>query len=480
MAKIMLVEDDDNLREIYGARLIAEGHEIVSAKDGEEALALAVKEKPELIISDVMMPRISGFDMLDILRNAPETKNTKVIMMTALSQAEDKSRADNLGADRYLVKSQVTLEDVTNVVREVLGGEASVQQTDEQAPAPVETTSAPTASTENTPVVSSDPSPVAVNEPAPEQTPEPESSGTQQAAEAHDMPAEPALPPADTSPADSAQSAPSDEVAPQPQTPPVEESSIPAPPTVDSIANPDIEVAGDNETGEVQPPPSEAPTDDSGLPPIVEPGASDESTIKVELPKLPGDNPTEETGETPASDEAKTAPPQPEENPTPLGPSLIEALEAEQKQADEPIPSPASRPIIVQTEEAESNPVEPQIIASPLPDDHVQPSNDTVVVTPDPEAVAAAQAKAEQEAAALQTSDSPPNTLAKKVIQPINDPNAKPDINELLEAEERRAAVDNPVANTVITPGPVASDGDSDPKPAPAQAPHNDLNNIAL
>src|SRR3954464_5783933 len=124
MAKVMLVEDDNNLREIYGARLEAEGIGIVSAQDGEEALALAVKEKPDLIISDVMMPRISGFDMLDILRNAPETKKTKVIMMTALSQAEDKSRADKLGADRYLVKSQVTLEDVAKVARDVLAGDS--------------------------------------------------------------------------------------------------------------------------------------------------------------------------------------------------------------------------------------------------------------------------------------------------------------------------------------------------------------------
>lgn len=123
MAKIMLVEDDNNLREIYEARLLAEGYEIVSAKDGEEALALAVKERPDLIISDVMMPKISGFDMLDILRSTPETQGTKVIMMTALSQAEDKARADKLGADRYLVKSQVTLEDVAKVAREVLAGE---------------------------------------------------------------------------------------------------------------------------------------------------------------------------------------------------------------------------------------------------------------------------------------------------------------------------------------------------------------------
>lgn len=123
MTKIMLVEDDNNLREIYEARLLAEGYEIVSAKDGEEALATAVKEKPDLIISDVMMPKISGFDMLDILRSTPETKNTKVIMMTALSQAEDKARADKLGADKYLVKSQVTLEDVARVAAEVLTGE---------------------------------------------------------------------------------------------------------------------------------------------------------------------------------------------------------------------------------------------------------------------------------------------------------------------------------------------------------------------
>ena len=129
MAKIMLVEDDNNLREIYQARLLAEGYEIVSAKDGEEALALAVKEKPDLIIADIMMPKISGFDRLDILRTTPETKNSKVIMMTALSQAEDKERANKLGADRYLVKSQVTLEDVAKVARDVLEGNTSATPT---------------------------------------------------------------------------------------------------------------------------------------------------------------------------------------------------------------------------------------------------------------------------------------------------------------------------------------------------------------
>ena len=120
MTKIMVVEDDASLREIYSIRLTAEGYEIVSAGDGEEALATAVREHPDLILSDVMMPKISGFDMLDILRSTPETSNIKVIVMTALSSEDQRKRGENLGADRYLVKSQVGIEDVINVVHEVL------------------------------------------------------------------------------------------------------------------------------------------------------------------------------------------------------------------------------------------------------------------------------------------------------------------------------------------------------------------------
>ena len=120
MTKILLVEDDKSLREIYGVRLLAEGYEIVSAGDGEEALALAIKERPQLIVSDVMMPKISGFDMLDILRSTSETRDIKVIMMTALSSEDQRARGESLGADRYLVKSQVGIEDVVRTVHDVL------------------------------------------------------------------------------------------------------------------------------------------------------------------------------------------------------------------------------------------------------------------------------------------------------------------------------------------------------------------------
>lgn len=120
MTKILLVEDDNGLREIYNIRLTAEGYDVVAAGDGEQALAVAVQEKPDLVISDVMMPKISGFDMLDILRQTPETKDIKVIMMTALSSEDQRERGNSLGADRYLVKSQVGIEDVVNAVHEVL------------------------------------------------------------------------------------------------------------------------------------------------------------------------------------------------------------------------------------------------------------------------------------------------------------------------------------------------------------------------
>lgn len=172
MTKIMLVEDDKSLREIYGVRLLAEGYDIVSAADGEEALAMAIKERPRLIISDVMMPKISGFDMLDILRSTTETKDIKVIMMTALSSEEQRQRGEQLGADRYLVKSQVGIEDVIRVVHEVLGDQggaspvapgvpAATPQPTAMAPRPVAPPPAP-----RPPVTTYAPSP-AVSRPAP-------------------------------------------------------------------------------------------------------------------------------------------------------------------------------------------------------------------------------------------------------------------------------------------------------------------------
>lgn len=115
--KILLVEDDEALANVYKARLDIEGFETRWVGNGEDALAIAIEFKPDLILLDVMMPKISGFDVLDILRNTPETANIHVIMLTALSQPKDKERAENLGVDDYLVKSQVVIGDVIERVR---------------------------------------------------------------------------------------------------------------------------------------------------------------------------------------------------------------------------------------------------------------------------------------------------------------------------------------------------------------------------
>ncbi len=115
--KILLVEDDDALADTYMARLVAEGFDTQRVNNGEDALSTALSFRPDLIILDVMMPKVSGFEVLDIIRNTPETMNLKVMMLTALGQDGDKQRATDLGADDYLVKSQVVIADVIARIR---------------------------------------------------------------------------------------------------------------------------------------------------------------------------------------------------------------------------------------------------------------------------------------------------------------------------------------------------------------------------
>lgn len=119
--KILLVEDDTALAAVYRSRLELEGFEISEVNNGEDALSAAISFHPDLILLDVMMPKISGFDVLDILRNTPETTNIRVVMLTALSQPKDKERAEQLGVDDYLVKSQVVISDVVARVKHHLG-----------------------------------------------------------------------------------------------------------------------------------------------------------------------------------------------------------------------------------------------------------------------------------------------------------------------------------------------------------------------
>ena len=120
-SKILLVEDDSSLASVYRSRLELEGFEVEHVVNGELALSKIVEFRPDLVVLDVMMPKINGFDVLDIIRNTPETTNVRVIMLTALSQPKDKERAVELGADDYLVKSQVVIGDVVERIKYHLG-----------------------------------------------------------------------------------------------------------------------------------------------------------------------------------------------------------------------------------------------------------------------------------------------------------------------------------------------------------------------
>jgi two-component system phosphate regulon response regulator PhoB len=119
--RILLVEDDDALANVYLTRLQAEGFDVRRVANGEDALVSALEYHPDLVLLDVMMPKVSGFEVLDIIRNTPETANLKVVMLTALSQEADKKRAESLGVDDYLVKSQVVIADVIDRIKHHLG-----------------------------------------------------------------------------------------------------------------------------------------------------------------------------------------------------------------------------------------------------------------------------------------------------------------------------------------------------------------------
>lgn len=103
---ILLVDDDMTLREMYAERLKAEGFQVMAAKDGEEALQMATENHPNIILLDIMMPKINGLDVLKKLKEQEGTKNIPVIVLTALIQDRERMESVTRGADDYIVKSE--------------------------------------------------------------------------------------------------------------------------------------------------------------------------------------------------------------------------------------------------------------------------------------------------------------------------------------------------------------------------------------
>ncbi len=459
MSKIMLVEDDNNLREIYEARLLAEGYQIISAKDGEEALALATKEKPDLIISDVMMPKISGFDMLDILRSTPGIENTKVVMMTALSQAEDKERADKLGANKYLVKSQVTLEDVARVADELLNGTSEASDTEEnQASQPAQETADRQAAEEPTP--------------APANTVEPEQS---------DQSAQTQAPAADTA---TNQSPPETPV--QPNEPAQNQAPPPAPTAVMPEVNTDSTPVQGDQSAQTQAPAADTATNQS--PPSTQPAQDDDATQQADNTSSQAQQPTPAPQSTtqptnpvasPSTDNAQTT----AEEEQAVDAKIDDFVKNQLQSNEPPQPEPEKKAEPQQQPEAELDQgsgvtlanaasTTPTLNVKQAPEDNT--TNQSTPPPAQPAPVPEPQQQPQPQPAPPKQED--PNNTApsaaggQRVIQPLpSSPDNKANINDLANQEDEKNNQQSPLpASSVVSPN-----GQTTTPPSPNQDPNN-------
>jgi DNA-binding response OmpR family regulator len=116
--KILLIEDDKFLRTVLEKKLSAEGFEVVSAVDGDEALEKIISDKPDLILLDIILPKKSGFLVLENIKKDPELRKLPVIIISNLGQEEDIQKGLSLGAIEYFVKAKISLEDIIKKVKE--------------------------------------------------------------------------------------------------------------------------------------------------------------------------------------------------------------------------------------------------------------------------------------------------------------------------------------------------------------------------
>ena len=120
MKRILFIEDESTLQKTFREILKQEGYEMISALNGEIGLRLTKEEKPDLILLDLILPKIHGFDVLSKLKKDEETKNIPIIVLTNLEGIGDVEKALKLGATTYLVKAQYSLEEVVDKIKKAL------------------------------------------------------------------------------------------------------------------------------------------------------------------------------------------------------------------------------------------------------------------------------------------------------------------------------------------------------------------------
>lgn len=121
MKKILFIEDEYTLQKTFGEILKPEGYEMIPALDGEIGLRLAKNKKPDLILLDLILPKVNGFEVLKKLKEDEATKDIPVIVLTNLEGIGDIDKAIELGATTYLVKADYSLEEVVEKIKKALG-----------------------------------------------------------------------------------------------------------------------------------------------------------------------------------------------------------------------------------------------------------------------------------------------------------------------------------------------------------------------
>lgn len=170
MATILIVEDDSVMSRLYQRIFSIEGHTVVIASDGEDAIPKAKECKPALVLLDIMMPKMNGFQVLEKLKHDPQTTGIPVVMLTNLAGTQEMENAMSHGAIKYLIKSELEPAHLTAIIREVLAGLPPASSVPAQAN---QTDTAPTTNTTDA-TVPAPKTPLA--SPAPSQQPPAQSS----------------------------------------------------------------------------------------------------------------------------------------------------------------------------------------------------------------------------------------------------------------------------------------------------------------
>ncbi|MFA6525878.1 MAG: response regulator [Candidatus Buchananbacteria bacterium] len=118
--KVLLVEDDQMIVEMYKLKLETDGFEVFVTDKGSEAIELAGKEKPDIILLDIILPEIDGFSILQEIKSDSATKKIPVMMLTNLSQESDQEKGTQMGAAGYFVKAQHTPADIMTEIKKIL------------------------------------------------------------------------------------------------------------------------------------------------------------------------------------------------------------------------------------------------------------------------------------------------------------------------------------------------------------------------